>query len=115
VAREQPFDESAIDRAARTDDDPRGAQSEHLVDVDLSKQAAPHLHLDPSRIEDGADELLVVRASIGPIHIHKMNPARTRARELREGFEGFGRGAMGTRHAPACDVNGGIELHEPVL
>jgi hypothetical protein len=40
-----------------------------------------------------------------------MDPARARAREVLERPERLGYVAVSARHAPALDVNGGIELH----
>ena len=54
---------------------------------------------------------MVVDSAIRAIHVDEMNPPCSRARELGERLERIGERTPGARHAPAFDVNGGIELH----
>ncbi len=111
VARDEPLDERAVNRAARADDDTGGAEREHLIDVELPKQTATDLYVDGGRLEHCADERVIVRASVRAVHVDQMDPVRAGARECVEGRERLGHGAVGACDAPAFYVDGGIELH----
>ena len=75
--------------------------------------AVPRLaqSLDGGRLEHRADEHVIVGAPVSAIHVDQMDPARSRTRERVERRERLAHGAVRACHAPACDVNGGIELH----
>src|SRR5256886_11674956 len=96
---------------ARPDHHAGGTEREHLLDVELAKQPAADLHSDLSHLQHRGEELLVVGTTIRAVHVDEVYPACTRARELGQRGERLGHGAMGAHHAPAFDINGGIELH----
>ena len=104
--------EQAVHCPARPDDDARRAECEHLLDVGLLKQSAPDLHLDCRGPQHRADQLVIIRPAKRTVHVDEMDPARPGAGERLERGQRLGHGAVSARHAPAFDVNGGIELHE---
>jgi hypothetical protein len=54
---------------------------------------------------------VVIFAAERAIHVDEVNPACARSCQLGERLQRIGQCAMGARDAPACYVDGGIELH----